>query len=319
VRRSGNRIRVSAELIDSQSEQNCWSERYDRDLDDLFAVQDEITQKITLAMKVHLDDGEMALQRSAGTTNVKAWELTLTAIDLTDTYIRQNILDARAMIKQALELDPGYPYAWVLLAWTYWQEVYTGYQPWEENIAKAEEAVQRALDINPEDAAALNQAGFNHLIHHDADKALHYCQRSVELEPGNAELQGLMAFTYIFIGNFEQARVHEQIMRKLCPILPNWYYLNGGQIEQFDGNIDKAIAIYQQGVAVEPDSTLCRLYLVHALMQKGDRETARQLADEIKLIDPGANGSGLVRSLSNDPSMRQAFRESLEAFDLYQD
>ena len=154
---------------------------------------------------------------------------------------------------------------------------------------------------------------------YDADKALHYCQRSVELEPGNAELQGLMAFTYIFIGNFEQARVHEQIMRKLCPILPNWYYLNGGQIEQFDGNIDKAIAIYQQGVAVEPDSTLCRLYLVHALMQKGDRETARQLADEIKLIDPGANGSGLVRSLSNDPSMRQAFRESLEAFDLYQD
>jgi len=316
VRSSGKRIRVSAELIDSQTEQNCWSERYDRDLDDIFAVQDEITQQITLAMKVHLDDGEMALQRSSGTTNIKAWELTLTAVDLADTYIRQNILDARAMAKQALELDPDYSYAWVMLAWTYWQDIYSGCESWEKNLAEAEKAVQHALDMNPEDAAALNQSGVNYLMRHDADRALEYCRRAVELEPGNAEFQGLMAYVYAFIGNFELARVHEQNMRGLCPIMPNWYYLVSGQIEQCDGDLEQAIAIYQRGVAVEPDSSLCRFYLVDALMQKGDVASAQNLADEIRALDAGVNGSGLVRSLSLDVTLRDAFHSNLAQFDL---
>jgi TolB-like protein/lipoprotein NlpI len=316
VRKSGDKIRVNAELIDTNSEQNIWSERYDRDLDDIFAVQDEITQKITLAMKVQLDDGDMALQRSAGTTNLKAWELTLTAVDLADTYIRQNILDARVMAKQALELDPDYSYAWVILAWTYWQEIYSGGEPWEEILAEAEKAVQCALDMNSGDAAALNQSAFNYLMHHDAAKALEYCRKSVELEPGNSEFQGLMAFTYIFTGNFELARVHEQNMRGLCPVMPNWYYLLGGSIEQYDGDLDQAIAIYRQGLAVEPDSPLCRFYLIHALMQRGDVAAAQILADEIRALDTGVNGNGLVRTLSLDVAMRDAFHASLETFGL---
>jgi TolB-like protein/Tfp pilus assembly protein PilF len=316
VRRSGNRIRVSAELIDSQTEQNCWSERYDRDLDDLFAVQDEITQQITLAMKVHLDDGEMALQRSAGTTNIKAWELTLTALDLADTYIRQNILDARGMAKRAIELDPDYSYAWVVLAWTYWQEIYAGCESWEATLAEAEKAVQHALDMNPDDAAALNQSAFNYLMRHDADKALELCRTSVELEPGNAEFQGLLAYACIFTGNFELARVHEQNMRRLCPVMPNWYYLVGGQIEEYDGDLDQAIAIYRQGVEVEPDSPLCRFFLVHAMMQKGDITAAQKLADEIHALDAGVNGSGLVRSTTLDADLRDAFHASLAKFGL---
>ena len=316
VRSSGKRIRVSADLIDAKSEQNCWSEHYDRDLDDLFAVQDEITQKITLAMKVHLDDGEMALQRSAGTTNIKAWELTLTAVDLADTYIRQNILDARGMAKQALALDPDYSYAWVVLAWTYWQEIYSGCESWEETLGEAEKAVQHALDMNPDDPAALNQSAFNYLMRHDADKALEYCRRSIELEPGNAEFQGLMAYAYIFTGNYELARIHEQNMRVLCPYMPSWHYLLGGQIEECEGNLNQAIAIYQQGIAVEPDSPLCRFFLVHALMQKGDVVAAQKIADEIRALDAGVNGSGLVRSTVLDAGLRDSFHASLAKFGL---
>jgi adenylate cyclase len=318
VRRSGNRIRVSAELIDAHSEQNCWSERYDRDLDDLFAVQDEITQKITLAMKVHLDDGEMALQRSAGTTNIKAWELIITAVDLQDTYIRENILEARSMANQALGLDPGYGFAHVVLGCTYWQEVYGGWsESFEKSLTKAEQCNRNALQLNPDHADALSQLGIYYILRHDPDKALEFCRRSVDLEPGNAENQALMAFACIFAGDLEQARVHEQNTRKLCPIMPNWYYLISGQIEQIDGDLDQAIAIYKQGVAVEPDSSLCRFYLVHALMQKGERDKAQKLADEIRSLDSGINGSGLVRALSIEASIRDAFRADLEAFGLF--
>jgi TolB-like protein/Tfp pilus assembly protein PilF len=316
VRKSGKRIRVSAELIDSQGEQVCWSERYDRDLDDLFAVQDEITRQITLAMKIHLDDGEMALNRS-GTSNLKAWELTLAAGDLQDTYIRQNILEARSMAQQAVELDPDYGFAQVVLGWTYWQEVYSGWsESPEDSLAKADECCQRALQSNPDYADALNMAGIGYMMRHEVDKALEYCRRSIEIEPGNADNQALTAWAYIFVGDFEQARVHQQNARRLCPVMPNWFYLVDGQIEQFDGDLDKAVELFEQGLAVVPDSPLCRYYLVHALMQRGDHERAGILADEIRSLDPGVTGSGLVRSFSQDAARRDQFREHLAQFDL---
>ncbi|MCP4767798.1 MAG: tetratricopeptide repeat protein [Gammaproteobacteria bacterium] len=317
VRRSGKRIRVSAELIDAQSEQNCWSEHYDRDLDDLFKVQDEITKEITLAMKVHLDDGEMAQHRSAGATSIKAWELTITAIDLQETYIRQDILEARSMAKKALQLDPRYSYAGITLAWTYWQEVYSGWsESLDETLGEAEKITQGVLEVNPDYADALCQAGINYLMRHDANKAVEYCRRAVDLEPGNAEIQALMAFACVFSGDYEQARIHNQNLHKLCPVKPGWYYLMGGLLEQYDGDLDKAIAIFQQGLAVEPDSPLCRFYLVHALMQNGDRTGAQKLAHEIRALDASANGSGLVRTVSIDATLRDAFHSDLEEFGL---
>jgi len=317
VRKSSNSIRVSAELIDSQDGKICWSERYDRDLDDLFAVQDEITQKITLAMKVQLDDGEMARHRSAGTGNIKAWELVMTSIDLTDTYIRQNILEARAMAKQALALDPEYAMAHVMLAWTFWQEVYSGWsKDQERSLAEAEQHSRQALQLDPDNADALAQAGTGFIMRHDVERALDYSGRAVKLEPGNAENQALLAFAHVFAGNYDQARVHEQNTRRLCPIMPNWYYLILGQIEQLSGDLDKAIAIYRRALAVEVDSPLCRFYLVHALTRKGDLAAAQTLANEIRELDSSVNGSGLVRAYSQDAELRNQFHRHLQQFDL---
>jgi len=317
VRRSGNRIRVSAELIDAQSEQNCWSERYDRDLDDLFEVQDEVTREITLAMKVHFDDGEMARFRSVGTNNLKAWELIMRAVDLEDTYILQNILEARGLAKQAIALDPGYAFAQVVLAWTYWQEVYGGWsEDPEYSLSMSEKYSQHALELNPDHADALAQAGIGYIMRHEAEKALESGRKAVEIEPGNAENQALLAFEYIFVGDYELARVHERLTRQLCPIMPNWYYLILGQIEFLDGDLDKAIAIFEAGIDMETESTLCRFYLVNALMQKDDAIAAGDCAEQIKALDPAANGSGLVLALSSDKEIREQFHQNLAKFDL---
>jgi tetratricopeptide (TPR) repeat protein len=105
-------------------------------------------------------------------------------------------------------------------------------------------------------------------------------------------------------------------MLKLCPVLPNWYYLIGGQIEQNAGDLDEAIQSYQQGINVEPDSPLCRFYLVHALMEQGDETRAKILADEIRALDQTATGKGIVRSISQDKSIRDRFQASLDKFDL---
>ena len=318
VRKSGNSIRVSAELIDSKDEKICWSERYDRDLDDLFAVQDEITKNIALAMKVQLDDGDMALHRSTGTSNIKAWQLTLAAIDLQDTYIRENILEARRMAKQAIDLDPDYPYAWVALGWTHWQEVYSGWSDSpEDSLIEAEKAQQKANDLEPQYSEAWSLGGLIHLMRHKPTQALEYCRKAVELEPGNAETQALMAFCLIYVGDYESARQHEQTMQKLCPVLPNWYFLIGGEIAQIQGNFEQAATCFQQGIDVEPNSPLCRFYLIDVMMELGNEPRARAVADEIKALDNEVTGKGLVRTVSQDKAMRKRFQTNLEKFDLY--
>jgi TolB-like protein/Tfp pilus assembly protein PilF len=318
VRKSGDRIRVNAELIDSQSGQICWSERYDRDLDDLFAVQDEITKNITLAMKVHLDDGEMALLRSAGTTNIKAWELALSAADLQDTYIRQNILDARSMANDAIKLDPDYAFAWVVLSWTHWQEAYTGWSDsMEDSIREAEKVNQKALFLDPDYAEAWSQAGIIQVMKHQPDKAIEACRKAVDMEPGNAEIHALMGFACVFNEDYEQAQRHNQIVIKLCPVRANWYFLAGGQIEKIAGNLDGAADIYQHGIDVEPDSPLCRFFLIDVMLDKGDEIKARQLADEIRALDRTVRGRGLVRDYSKNKAIRDRFQANLEKFDLF--
>ena len=317
VRKSGDKIRVNAELIDSTDESICWNERYDRDLHDLFAVQDEIAKNITIAMKAQIDDGEMAMYRSKGATDIRAWELTMAAIDLQDTYIRKNILEARAMALEATRLDPEYANAWVTLGWTYWQEAYAGWSDdVEALIAEADKATRHAMDLEPNYGEAWAQAGMNHRMKHDADAVIAACLKAVELEPGSAEVNALTAWAYLDIGDFNAARRHEQNMRELCPILPNWYYLVSGAIEQRCGNLDRAIEIYQQGLEVEPDSPLCHFYLIDALMDKGDESRAAQLADEIRALDKSMTGKGLVHANSCDAGERQRFYENLAKFDL---
>jgi TolB-like protein/predicted Zn-dependent protease len=313
VRKSGNRIRVNADLIDSSNEEICWSERYDRDLDDIFAVQDEITKNITVAMKVHFEDGDAALQRAAGTKNIRAWELVLTAADLQDTYIRQNILDARAMIKQALKIDPSYCYAWVVLGWTHWQEAYSGWcESFENTIQQAENAVTKALDLEPDNAEAWALKGTIQLMNHESEAGIKCCKKAVELEPGNAEIQALMAFALCSAGNFEEARDHYETTLKLCPVCPNWYLLIGGQIEQSSGNLDRAVEILQQAIEVEPDSPLCRFYLIDTMLEKGDEASARTLADEIRALDKSVTGKGLIQIYNQDKSKRDRFKSNLE-------
>ena len=317
MRKSGNRVRVSAELIDAQTDGIIWSERFDRELEDLFAVQDELTHNIALAMKVQLDDGEMARLRSKGTSNVRAWELIMTAVDLGDTYIRRNILDARRMAEQAIELDPAYPYAWIALGWTYWQEAYSGSSPSiEDSIDEAEKANDKAYELDPGEVPGVVGRKPIHLMRHETDAAIAACLKAVELEPGSAEIQGLAAFTHIFAGQYQTAKKYNQNMLRLSPFRANWHYLPEGQIEVATGSLEKAAELYRQGVAVEPDSPLCRYFLIDIMLQLGDEAAARQYADEIHALDQSVSARGIVQSYSADPELREAFRDRLARFGL---
>ena len=318
VRKSGEWIRVNAALIDSQTDEACWSERYDRDIDDLFGLQDEITHQIALAMKVQLDDGDMARLRSKGTSNVRAWEMVMTAVDLQDTYIHDNIHRAQALLRQATELDPNYAYAWVALGWTHVQEAFTGYyESIEQSMQAADSALERARAIDPDYTETLGLAGMIHMMRHEADGAVACCREAVAREPSNPEMHGFLSYALLFCGDYAEARIHNQKMIELCPIPANWYYMIGGQIECMTENLEVAAKLYRKGIDVEPQSPLCRFFLVDVLLRLGDENGANRLVEEIRALDYEMRSKGLVHSYSNDPALRDALRINLEKFDLY--
>jgi len=317
VRKSGDRIRVNVELIDSSNEQILWSERFDRDLHDMFSVQDEITRSIALTMKVQLDDGDMALHRSKGATSIKAWELSLIAADLQNSHVRQNIHDSRAMAKEAIEIDPEYAFAWVTLAWVYWEEAYDGWSnSMEDSIAEAEKANLQARSLEPDYGEAWIQAGMIHLMKHEFGESIAACLKAIEFEPGNADIHALTAFAYIVRGEYEQARHHDQIAARLCPVRPGWYYVVSGLIEQHTGNPKKAVELYRRGREVEPDSPISRFYLIDVEMELGNEADARRLAHELKELDKSVSARGHVHAYSYDAGQRERFRANLAKFDL---
>jgi adenylate cyclase len=313
VRKSGDRIRVNAQLIDSETGENCWAENYDRDLKDIFALQDEITKNIAVEMQVHLLSGDSAREVSAGTKSVKAWELVSMAWELQDSYIEDNMLKARRQVDEALKLDPEYSTAWVVLGWTHWQAANVGFsESIEDSIREARNAADKALSIDPKNAEALLLKGSCHITSNEPGLAVETSSKAVEISPGNAEVQALTAYVLVYAGEYDKALLHHEASLRLCPICPNWFQLVGGTIYQRTGDLDKAIAAFRKGVEIEPESPLCRYYLIDALMDAGRGKEARACADEIRALDSRFRISGMLLSHSHNKDIREGFRANLE-------
>jgi len=313
VRKSGKRIRVNVQLIDSSIGENCWAENYDRDLKDIFALQDEITKNIAVEMQVQLLSGDSAREVSAGTRSIKAWELVSMAWDLQDSYIEDNMLKARRQVDKALKLDPEYSAAWVVLGWTHWQAANVGFsESIDDSIREARNAADKALLIDPENAEALVLKGSCHITSNEPGLAVETCRKAVEISPGNAEVQALTAYALVYAGEYDIALPHHEASLRLCPICPNWFQLVGGTIYQRTGDLDKAIAAFRKGVETEPESPLCRYYLIDALMDAGREKEARACADEIRALDSRFRISGMLQSHSHNKDIREGFRANLE-------
>ena len=121
VRKSGNRVRITAQLIDTNSGHHKWAEHYDRDIEDIFAVQDEITKNVTVALQVKLTVGEQARVYAGGTNNIEAWECVVRGKDLMERHVKEDNLEAQRLLEQAVRLDPKYVTALTYLGWAHWE------------------------------------------------------------------------------------------------------------------------------------------------------------------------------------------------------
>jgi adenylate cyclase len=164
VQKSREQLRVTATLIDATTGQHIWTERYDRDMSDLFAVQDEITARVVVELQVNLTEGEQARLKYDSTTNIEAWENQVRARQIFLQFTKADNTKARRLFERAVALDPDYAFAWTFLGWTHKVDADLGFsESREESLSKAEELASKALQLDPQLPEPLALLGSRHL------------------------------------------------------------------------------------------------------------------------------------------------------------
>ena len=184
VRRGGDRLRITAQLIDATTGHHLWAQRYDRVVQDVFELQDEITREVTSALQVELTEGEQARLWASGTQNFEAWEIVIQIPELIYSHRKEHVLMGRYLSEQALQLDENYAAAWTMLGLAHWEETFNG---WSEDpdasLNLAIDAAERSQSIdgsNPDTYALL---AWIHLSLREYDQASDFAQKAMVLGP----------------------------------------------------------------------------------------------------------------------------------------
>jgi len=206
IRKSGNRVRIAAQLIDAESGGHLWAERFDRDLTDIFATQDEVVEKIVRALAVTLTHGEEKRLRRRGTENVAAYEAVLRARELLGGATRETVAQARAMYRRAIELDPTYAVPHAGLAAT---GVSNYVSDWADDpdaeLDQAERWARRALELDDSEPFAHMALGHVMLWRRDHDGALAEFRSMIALDPNFAQGYAATGLALMYAGRAAEA------------------------------------------------------------------------------------------------------------------
>jgi TolB-like protein len=187
VQKSADRIRITAQLIDALKGHHIWAERYERDLKDIFALEDELTMKIITALQVKLRPGETVHLMAKGGKNIDAYIKSLQAGELTGKGTKEGIAQARKLLEEAIALDPTYPRLYVNLVFTHHLDIWYGTtKSPEQSLARAFELARKAISLDDSNAAAHSALGKTYAMAKQYDKAIGACEQAVSLDPNSS-------------------------------------------------------------------------------------------------------------------------------------
>ncbi|NIA68456.1 adenylate/guanylate cyclase domain-containing protein [Pelagibius litoralis] len=311
LRKSGNRIRIAVQLTDTETEAHLWAVRYDRDLEDIFAVQDEITLTIATALQVELTEGEQARLRYTTTDNVTAWTSFIRGLSLFRTVSAETYRQARRCFEEALVADPNSAQIHAMLACVHAIE---GRFFWtadhDHSLELAKEHADRALAIAEDTADAWAALGYWHLCGLRLDESVAAYRRAVELAPDHADLRALYALALTFAERPEEAVLEAQTAMRLNPLDPGWYCGVLGHAYRYAGRFDDALSILSEYNRQSPGFGLVDMVLTYADL--GDMDNARGHAKALLAARPEFTVANWARTQNcADPQRLIDDRQSL--------
>jgi len=281
VRKSGNRIRITAQLIDAKDGAHLWAERYDRAIDDIFAIQDEITLVLATEMQVKLTEGEQARLRYTTTHNVEAWTFWVRGVaSFRQAVTKENNASALLCWEKALALDPTSAPLNAMLGFIHCLDARFGW--WDDRetaIIKARAYADRALQLDPNNADGHIALGLLFWLRGQYDEAIYNARKAVQLAPGSTDVAELASFILTPSGSPEEGLVLIQKATTLSPNHPPMYLGILGNAYRLSGQIDEAIAAFEAYNARSPGFGL--VDLVIAYQENGQADKANDAAKRL--------------------------------------
>ena len=296
VRKSGNRIRITAQLIDAKDGTHLWAERYDRAVDDIFAIQDEITLVLATEMQVKLTEGEQARLRYTTTHNVEAWTYWAQGMShYRQAVTKEKMGPARHYWEKALALDPNSASLNAMLGFMHCLDARFGW--WDDRetaIERATAYADRALEIDLGNADAYTTSSLILLMQKRYDEAVADARKAVQLAPGSADAAELASFVLTPSGYPEEAVVQSEKAIALSPNYPAVYLGTLGNAYRLSGRTEKAIAAFNAYHARSPGFGLTDIVI--AYQETGQPEEARRTAEQLMAARPNFTIGGWLKT-----------------------
>jgi TolB-like protein/Tfp pilus assembly protein PilF len=287
VRKSNNQVRITTQLIDGETGNHLWAERYDRALADIFAVQDEITQTVVGALQPELTRSEVERARRKPPESLDAWDLYQRGLW---HYFRLNKEDNAAAIElfsKAIELDPDFVPPYVGLAESNAYDVMFGFSEWNAEALFA--PARKAVEIDPEDESAHRALGRAHYMNRDHTSAIAEYKMAIQLNPSAAHSYNYLGFAQAHSGLAEEALENFRLARRLSPRDPHFGYFQTGMgaslfyLQRYEESVDWV----RKALQYPNVAWVIRLFLVSALAHLDRIEESRKALADLLEIQPG--------------------------------
>jgi adenylate cyclase len=310
VRKLGNRVRITAQLIEGSNGQHLWAQRYDHDYKNIFDIQDEVNQKIVEACSLKLSDSEYHKLGQRGTDVIDAYDYVLRGMKESQTNTPENSVRARYCFESALELDPEYSAAYARLALNY---IFSWILDWNssrrETIDKGLELAKKAVALDGKLALAHAALCWAYLWDGDHDKAIGEGRIAIELDSDDMVAHERLALSLIWAGDAKSGLLLIDKARRLNPV-ETYGFVRGVAMFML-ANYDEAIKILLSDIELNPKFIPSRLYLAASYALVGNDAKALSAAADIRQLSPKFNFTRDNRTQFKIPEDRKRFVEGL--------
>lgn len=306
VRKVGDQVRITAKLIDSKTNQTLWAERFDRDYQQIFAVQDEVIQKIVSALAIKTTIAEKQRLKHSDTNNIAAYDM----FQRGQSYFRQRSKESYELAidvyRKAIEYDPEYARAYGAMAVILTVQSRRGWTPLskQESLNRALELAQKAVALDRASAQAYWSLGFVHLFRKEYQDATASVEQAIKISPNYADAYGLLAFINNYRGNGKQAEKYIKKAIKLNPHHTFDYPYNLGFAYYNQARYDNAIPYLKQALVRNEQALLPRIVLAACYVRLEQLEDAQWEIEQLMIHYPDITRSVIVNDLAYEDDSR---------------
>jgi adenylate cyclase len=301
VQRAGERIRISVQLVETDTGANVWTGRHDGTLDDIFDLQDRITEQVAGALQPSIRLAEIERSRRKRPEDLGAYDYTMRAMPHVWALEKEESGRALELLEKALEIDPDYPLALSLAAWCHAQRsVYTWADNIEESQALALSLAERAAQLSSDDPLILAVLGAAHTFVHNLGTARILLERAVTIDPNAAWAWSRLAWVESYSDRTDEAIEKFERALRLSPLDPANFnnYVGIGSAHEIRGEYDDAVALYRRGLAERPHATWLYRHIASALAGAGRMDEARQAYAQMLSVYPDMTAAKFRKAMA---------------------